>query len=219
MNKLLPRRRLLALSALAVLTAGLGACASLNTLRVEVRSFGHWPAGRAPGSFAFDRLPSQQAQASVQERLEAAARPALQMAGFKPASSSASADVLVQLSVQAVQVRGEAMPYPFVRYDGYWGMRRGGFGTGVGFDYHPAYYEQRAAVLIRDRRSGEVVYESQGTLGGTWVDEGHWAGLFEAVLKDFPGPAISPRVVVVPAGGSATPIDTPASAASGAGGR
>ena len=40
-------------------TAALAGCAGLNTVSGEVSSFGGWPAGRAPGSYSFERLPSQ----------------------------------------------------------------------------------------------------------------------------------------------------------------
>ena len=60
------RRRVLALAG----------CASLNVLDAEVSSFSRWPAGRAPATYAFERLPSQQAnpQAAAGARGFGAAR-------------------------------------------------------------------------------------------------------------------------------------------------
>ena len=44
----------LAAAAAALLLAG---CAAMNTVTSEVVSYGDWPAGRAPGSYVFERLP------------------------------------------------------------------------------------------------------------------------------------------------------------------
>ena len=62
----------------------LGGCAAFNNLSSEVSTYGPWPAERKPGAFVFERLPSQQAQPEQQSQLEAAARGALEAAGFRP---------------------------------------------------------------------------------------------------------------------------------------
>ena len=61
------RRRLLALGALAPLAALLPGCALLKQSVVDVASFGAWPSGRRAGAYAFDRLPSQQADPAVDD--------------------------------------------------------------------------------------------------------------------------------------------------------
>ena len=85
------------LLAAASLLAG---CAGPYTISADVASYGNWPAGRQAGSYAFERLPSQQHLAQRQDELEALARPALERAGFKPAADPQSADVLVLLGAQ-----------------------------------------------------------------------------------------------------------------------
>ncbi len=75
-----------AMAAAVSLTAG---CASLNSVTSEVSSFGEWPAGRAPGTYAFERLPSQQARQAETELLENAARPALEARSISVAGTSA----------------------------------------------------------------------------------------------------------------------------------
>ena len=88
-------------AALAVVLAGLLAgCASLNTVTSEVATYGDWPAGRAAGRYAFERLPSQQAQPQRQAELEAAAARALELAGFSAAGDASQADVIVQLGAR-----------------------------------------------------------------------------------------------------------------------
>jgi hypothetical protein len=56
MRHAIRRHLLIALLGAAALTG----CAGLNTISGEVSSFGGWPAGRALGSYGFERLPSQQ---------------------------------------------------------------------------------------------------------------------------------------------------------------
>ena len=90
----------LAVCAAALLVAG---CASLNSVAVDVSSQGSWPADRKPGSYAVERLPSQQANAAEQDRIEAAALPALEAAGFTRVPLE-QADVLVQVGARVFEV-------------------------------------------------------------------------------------------------------------------
>ena len=90
-------RRLLLKAAAAAALLALGGCAAINSLPVQVSTFGEWPAGRAPGRYAFERLPSQEAQADQQQRLEDAAAPALARAGFSPVANGETPDLLVQV--------------------------------------------------------------------------------------------------------------------------
>ena len=56
-----------------------------------------------PGTYAFDRLPSQQAQPESQQRLEDAAHQALAALGFTAAPAGATPDVLVQLGARVTR--------------------------------------------------------------------------------------------------------------------
>ena len=118
--------RTLALALLLAATLALGGCAALNTVSSDVSSFGEWPADRKAGTYAFERLPSQQAQAAESDALEEAARSALKKAGFTPAAAGQEPDVLVQVGVNAGRTDRQPWADPF-----WW---RGGFGTwrGVG---------------------------------------------------------------------------------------
>lgn len=173
----------------------LGGCATLNTVTSDVSSFGEWPAARAMGTYAFERLPSQEARAEQQSMIEASARVALERAGFKPAASPAAADVLVQVSARATTVdRGWDDRYFWPRvsiYGGrglYWGMQM------------PLYASPRVdrevAVLLRDRASGKTLYETRAiNSGSSGMDSELLAAMFDAAMKDFPRPAVSPRRV------------------------
>ena len=92
--------RIAAAGAALVTLATLAGCAAMRNVASDVSTFGDWPAGRKPGSYAFERLPSQQAQPAQADAAEAAARPALAKAGFVEAAPGQAPDVLVQVGVR-----------------------------------------------------------------------------------------------------------------------
>jgi hypothetical protein len=99
-------------------TLGLLGCAAPTSLTSQVVSHGQWGAQRPPGTFVYERLPSQQAGADGQARqaeLEQATLPALLKAGFVPVADAPQAVYGVQLSAQ---VRVERQPWH--RHDPYW---------------------------------------------------------------------------------------------------
>jgi hypothetical protein len=178
----------------------LAGCAALNTVVTDVSTHGQWPAQRAPGSYQFERLPSQQAQPEQQAALETAARGALDKAGFKLAPDGARPDVTVQLGARVT--RNPRSPWD----DPYWG---GGWGWGPrgwrGAGFFPPYmdsspsYEREVALLIRDRASGAPLYEARAVSDGNGTgDVALLAAMYDAALQDFPTPALNPRRVRVP---------------------
>jgi len=236
-----PRRRrlgaaLIAAGSLAAL-GGLAGCASMNQITVDVASFGQWPAGRAPGRYAIERLLSQQQGSIEQLRLEAAARAALERAGFQPAASPAVADVLVQ-----VGAREGRLVDPWSDFN--WGWRVGGwrgfgppgprFGVGVGVgggfggggwsiggrwpsDYARDYRE--VALQLLDRATRQPLIEAHVRYESRYVDDGVLPALYEAALQGFPNlPAGERRVTVSlnperPASAAAAAASAPAAAA------
>jgi hypothetical protein len=186
----------------------LGGCAGMTSLTSQVSSFGQWPEGRAPGHYVFERLPSQQNQPQLQDKLEAATMPVLAALGFEPSKDAAQADVTIQVASNVhVDPRprydpfwgpGPYGPWGYPGWGGWWG--NGGRG-GVSFSMTMAqpHVQMRVDVLIRDRRGNQVLYETHATyerLGA--VDDRLYPFLFEAALKDFPHQAVSPRAVTVP---------------------
>lgn len=190
----------LPLASLTLAAAALGAgCAALNTVTSDVTSYGSWPQGRAPGTYCYERLPSQQAHADRQAELELAARGALQKAGFKPAPAGGACDVTVQLGARITryEVSPWADPFwhPWAFGRGYW---RGPWGYPHWHHTSPQY-DREVALLIRDRSSGQPLYEARATNDGGYTSGGTalLAAMYEAALKDFPTPAINPRRVSV----------------------
>ena len=199
------RRSLLTAAALASVAA-LGGCAALNTVTSEVATYGEWPAGRAPGRYAFERLPSQNARADRQTELEGAAAQALQGAGFKLAASSAEADVIVQIGARVS--RTELSPWDDPLWwrwgGGYWRNPAWRSPSSLGYTANfnagwYARYERSVGLLLRDRASGTPLYEAHAqTDGSSAGDNALLAAMFAAALKDFPAVgAVNPRQVSV----------------------
>ena len=195
-----PTRRVFSLAAALGAAIWLAGCAAMNTVTSEVSTYGSWPAERKPGSYAFERLPSQQANVERQTRLEDAARGALEKAGFRPAADAARADVLVQIGARVSRIDASPWDDPlWWRWGaGYWrgpGWRSSGFG--LHFNYS-VRYDRDVALLIRDRASGTPIYEARASNDGSTAGDAALLGaMFEAALKDFPTPALNPRRVSV----------------------
>ena len=185
---------------LVAITLALAACATPHQLDSDVASYSQWPAGRQAASYAFERLPSQQAQPERQQALEDAARRAVEAAGFTPAADAASADVSVQLGARVTTIERSPWDDPFwwrgslvhPRYS------RGPWWPGFGMNYAAPVYEREVAVLIRDRQSGQALFESHASNDGTSAATATLLpAMFAAALKDFPGSGLNPRRVSV----------------------
>jgi hypothetical protein len=176
----------------------LAGCAVLNTVHSDVSTFGDWPSGRAPGTYAFDRLPSQDSQPERAERIEAVARPALEMAGFVPAGPGRSPDVLVQVAVRSTRTESTIWADPLWWRGGYGFHRRPWPGTPwwPGPLMESQRYDREVAVLLRDSTTGKPLYEAhasnEGASGG---DLALVSAMFQAALIDFPRNGPNPRNV------------------------
>lgn len=199
----------LALAAAALVLSG---CAGVGALNSEVSTYGSWPAERKPASFAFERLPSQQARAEAQKVIEDAARAALEAAGFTLAAAPGEAQVTVQVGARV----GSSDRWPYA--DPFWnnvsvgysfGYRRGygrgrwGLGFGTGFGGWSGYggwpgYDREVAVLIRDQKTGQLLYEARASNNGaSSAINPLLPAMFSAALKDFPVGGPNPRSVSV----------------------
>jgi Domain of unknown function (DUF4136) len=198
-----PIRALAMLAAAAVLTG----CAALNTVTSDVTTFSEWPADRKPGRYAFERLPSQKANATRTADLEAAAAKALEKAGFTAAADAAQADVIVQIGARVS--RTEISPWDDPLWwrwgGGYWRSPawrhgpRSAFYGGFNADWYTSRYERNVAVLLRDRASNTPLFEAHAqNEGGSVGDAALIGAMFEAALQGFPAKdAQNPRRVSV----------------------
>lgn len=180
-------------------TVALSGCALLNTLSNEVSTYSQWPAERKPGSFVFERLPSQQSQPERQAVLEGAAQRAIEAAGFTPAGAGKPADYVIQLGARVSPNERSIYDDPFWWHGGLMlgrGHRGSFWGTGLGFTYSPPTYAREVAVLIRDRASSTPLYEARATNdGGSPNIDSLLPAMFDAALMDFPYGGPNPRTV------------------------
>jgi Domain of unknown function (DUF4136) len=193
--------------ALIVGAAVLSGCAALNTVTSDVTTFSEWPADRKPGRYAFERLPSQKANATRSADLEAAAAKALEKAGFTAAPDAAQADVIVQIGARVN--RAEVSPWDDPLWwrwgpTGYWRSPswrgpRSAFYGGFNTEWYSQRYERNVAVLLRDRASSVPLFEAHAqTEGGTAGGAALLGAMFEAALQGFPAKdAQNPRRVSV----------------------
>lgn len=195
--------RFLSTACIALVLSG---CAAFNNLNNEVSTFGPWPADRKPASFVFERLPSQQAHPERQVQLETAARGALEAAGFRAAANADSADYLMQIGARVTSNDPWMFNEPLFwrggfRYGyGRWGRHGWGPGWGVGgaLDYSPTF-EREVALLIRDHKTGRLLYEARASNAGPSAAIDYlMPAMFEAALKDFPNAGPNPRQVTTP---------------------
>lgn len=188
-----------------MLLALLSGCAAMNRLSSEVSSFGAWPGASTAPAFVFDRQPS--VAQPQQQMLESAALPALAAAGFKQASSTAAADFVVQLgaSVNVDSRLADDFYFhaPFGLQPG-WRHLQFGIGAGFGWGYGrfggpfatPLYVRQ-VVVLIRDRPSGQTVYETRASnSGASPAINSLLPAMFEAAMAGFPRADATQRQVV-----------------------
>lgn len=199
------RRRVLH-SGLLVCTSlaaiSLGGCAAMRSISFDVSSFGDWPAGRKPGSYAFERLPSQEARAADTALLEDTARPALAKAGFVPAAVGQTPDLLVQVG----RTIGRA-DRPLWDDSLWWRGSFGGFRYGpwggprwsLMFRHDLSRYEHQVALLLRDRASGKPLFEARAARESATdlTSQETLMLMFEAALQDFPKLGINPRTVTM----------------------
>jgi len=191
---MLLRRSLLICTALL-----LGGCAAFKTVTPEVRSFGSWPAERSGASYAFERLPSQQDPLSRAAEWEQLAAPALAKAGLKPVAAGAQPDVIVALGVRVSLSDGDPWADPLWYR---WNAPLYSWRFGMPPRAHPMFierrYEREVGVLLRDRASGQALYEARASHdGATRGDDGLIGALFEAALSDFPKARPEPHHVPV----------------------
>ena len=201
MNVVHSTQRLLSAATLAG-AALLAGCASMNAVDTSVATFGAWPADVAPGTYAFDRLPSQQANMPRQQSLENAAAQALAVAGFRPAAHGAKPEMMIQIGARTERFEQAPWDDPFwwggPRRFGYRGWASSGpYGPWGPYGYHhglwapfppaPDVYLHEVALLIRDANTGKALYETRASSDGySSGGDRLLAAMFDASMKDFP---------------------------------
>ena len=180
--------------------AAAGGCAALQQPRpARCRATGDWPAERKPGSFAFERLPSQQAQAEDTAALEArrggrCSRPASrrrrrrQRARRAGAGRRARSACIERRRSGTTRCGGVAACTASWRYGPWLGPVLGLVGLGI----RPATTRSGAA---DPRRAAASRCTRARASDGIRPRRVRWR-MFDAALKDFPR-RVSPRRVTI----------------------
>ena len=192
----------LAAMALTVLTG----CASMRLIDSDVVSVAAVPPGMnlQGAKYRFERLPSQvnNPEAGLAEQQAQAAMTAVGLV-----RDDAGASLSVMLGFSGSQYLADPWgrplgpgwtPYGSVAIGSGFG---GGFGSHIGLGMGmrfppPTHYRREVSVVMRDLKSGQVVYETRASHAGPWSDSVPiFATLFQAALANFPNPPAGLRRV------------------------
>ena len=190
----------LAVAALAL--SWLTGCASMRLIDSDVVSVAAVPSGMSlqGAKYRFERLPSQvnNPEAGLAEQQAQAAMTAV---GLVRDDASASLSVMVGFS------GSQYLADPWGRPIGPGWTPHGSMAIGSGFGTHlgvgmgirfppPTHYRREVSVLMRDLKSGQVVFETRASHSGPWSDSVPiFATLFQAALANFPNPPTGLRRV------------------------
>ena len=194
----------MALAALGL--SGLPGCASMRLIDSDVVSVAAVQPGMSlqGAKYRFERLPSQvhNPEAGLAEQQAQAAMTAV---GLVRDDAAASLSVMVGFSgtQYLADPWGRPLgtgwtPYGNIAIGSGFGRNFGShIGLGVGMRFPPpTHYRREVSVVMRDLKSGQVVYETRATHAGPWSDSVPiFATLFQAALANFPNPPAGPRRV------------------------
>ena len=189
---------------LVLLAVALGGCASVRRIDADVLSWSAAPAGQSlqGARYRFERLPSQMdnPQAAL---VEQHAESALALAGLVRDDTHAQISMLVGVrsSQYMLDTWGRPVPPVWAPY----GTISWGHGLyphwGVGLSMRlppPTYYRREVSLLMRDLKTGQVVYETRAAHDGPWSDDQNLLPtLFRAALAGFPTPPGGSRKVII----------------------
>jgi hypothetical protein len=194
----------------AMIALLLGACAAFNNVSNEVSTFGAWPPDRRPATFVFERLPSQQVHPERQLEIESAARGALEDVGFHAVADPNDAEYLMQIGARVATtdpwiyndplfLRGYGWGYGRWGRPGWWGPGYGYGWGGVWGPYDIPNFEREVVLLIRDRKSGQLLYEARANNSGPSASIDYLLpAMFAAAMNNFPSAGPNPRTVTTP---------------------
>lgn len=203
-NQQIHRWLLLAMAALALTL--LTGCASMRLIDSDVVSVAAVPPGMSlqGAKYRFERLPSQvnNPEAGLAEQQAQAAMTAV---GLVRDDAGANLSVIVGFSGSQYladpwgrPIAPGWTPYGSIVFGSGFG---GGFGShmglGMGMRFPPpTHYRREVSLIMRDLKSGQIVYETRASHAGPWSDSVPiFATLFQAALANFPNPPSGPRRV------------------------
>ncbi len=194
----------LALAALAL--SLLTGCASMRLVDSDVVSVAAVPPGMSlqGAKYRFERLPSQvhNPETGLAEQQAQAAMTAVGLV-----RDDAAASLSVMVGFNGTQYLADPWGRPIGPGWAPYGSVAIGTGIGGGFGSHiglgmgmrfppPTHYRREVSLIIRDLKSGQVVYETRASHAGPWSDSVPiFSTLFQAALANFPNPPAGLRRV------------------------
>jgi hypothetical protein len=183
----------------------LSGCTSMRIIDSDVLSV----AALAPGmnlqgaKYRFERLPSQvnNPEAGLAEQQAQAAMSAV---GLVRDDAGAQISVLVNFAGEQYLADPWGRPLPRGGWTPYGNLAIGsgfgphiGLGMGMGMRFPPpTQYHREVSLIMRDLKTGQVVYETRASHDGPWRDNATiFATLFQAALANFPNPPAGLRRV------------------------
>ena len=181
---------------LPITLALLTGCGSMRLIDSQVQSVNAQGAVSLQGAnYRFERLPSQINNPAA-GLAEQQAQVALLTAGLVRDDPGAQLSIQVQARATTFMADPWGRPVAGLGMNSYWGR---GIGVNWGMRFppqNPYPYQYEVSLLMRDLRSGQVVYETQAAHSGPWSDSGKiFPALMTAALKDFPNPPAKTRQV------------------------
>lgn len=194
----------------------LGGCASVMRVDSQVQSFAQWGGSAVPAgavTYAFERLPSQASgpQQAWQTELERLTSQSLARYGWSvtpgvppslgtPSTVATAPGWTVQVSARTDTLPRAPWEDPRDGFRPRVGLWAGTGGGGVQLSgllrLEQPYYVRAVSVLVRNTRSGLVVYETSATHDGRWNDTpALWQAIIDSALNQFPLPPQGPRQV------------------------
>ncbi len=188
--------RVFRLCMLVVLGLALAGCGTTRLIDSQVRSFTTTTAdlpAEGPFSFRFERLPSQQADAQAQDRLEEMALPVLAQKGLVPDALAPRFTLELRMAMDVINQSG-----PFHARWGFGTIGSGLWSQPGSMGLEPTRYRYSVHLLLRDAANKNVVFESTAMHEGPWGDRASvLTAVLLASLQDFPQGSDKPRRVLI----------------------
>jgi len=174
----------------------LAGCTGVRRVDNQVSSFASQsiPLGSA---YRFERLPSQETDATAQAQLESMAETALAKVGLQRDDKAENYTVLVTATQRAYSVVRDR---PALGWNLGWMMGHGGMLMGHGALFPgleaPTQYWREVGLIVRNLHTQAVVFETRATHDGPWADTAAvLPAMLDAALQGFPNPPAGPRQV------------------------
>jgi hypothetical protein len=212
--------KLWSLALLAVCMSLLSGCGTLRNIDSKVQTSTQWPSSTPVPTQALYRLERLPADVNNLQAgwAEIELQSALTPLGWT--RNDVDAQYSVWIGVQAaeyvVDMRGRVVRGPWFNHlhmsvgNGY--RPRSAVGMGLTFStggplnagmrpdlMEPPIYVREVSILVRDLKTGQVVYQTVATHDGPWSDHQNiWRAMIPAALQGFPNPTQAQRKVVTP---------------------